>query len=182
MFNAKHMFALASFLLAVPVYAQEQPPAGASGSAEPPAQNQKTPVLNFGGIVIQADPLEVQSVSGEVRTFLPFRKKASAEIQASWPNAGDLVSLTYEPDSKGNILKGIKVTGTTIVGTIKEIAADMSWLIVRTQPKKPETAVNVPLQTVTQFRPLVSAMRPGDGIKATYVREGESTPRMAPTP
>ena len=122
--------------------------------------------------MIQADPLEVQSVSGEVRTFLLSRKDAFPQTRATWPNAGDLVSLTYEPGPKGNILTEIRVTGATIIGTVKEIAADMSWLIIRTQPEKPETAVNVPLQTVTQFQPLVSAMRPGDGIKATYVREG----------
>jgi hypothetical protein len=173
MLNAKHMFALASLLLAAPVYAQEQPtPAGVAEGAGPQAQTQRAPSPSFNGIVVQADPLEVQSVSGEVRTFLLSRKDALPQTQATWPNAGDLVSLTYEPGHKGNILKEIKVTGATIIGTIKEIAADMSWLIVRTQPEKPETAVNVPLQTITQFQPLVSAMRPGDGVKATYVREG----------
>ncbi|MDN5936597.1 MAG: hypothetical protein L0H75_10585, partial [Nitrosospira sp.] len=43
-------------------------------------------------------------------------------------------------------------------------------LIVRTQPDKAQNAVNVPLQTSSQFQPLVSAMRPGDGINATYIR------------
>lgn len=168
------MFALVSLLLAVPLHAQEPLPAGVAGSAEPPAQNQKTSSPGFGGIVVQADPLEVKSVNGEVRTFLPFRKDAPAEIQATWPNVGDLVSLTYEPSSKGNILKEeIKIIGTTIIGTIKEIAADMSVLIVRTRNlEKPENEVNVPLRAGTQFQPLVSAMRPGDGIKATYVRDG----------
>lgn len=56
--------------------------------------------------------------------------------------------------------------GATIVGIIKEIASDLSWLIVRTRlPDKPENEVNVSLQASNQFQPLVSAMRPGDGIK-----------------
>ncbi|MGH8762875.1 MAG: hypothetical protein ACREUR_06525 [Nitrosospira sp.] len=175
MFNARHMFAFVSLLLAVPLHAQEPLTAGVAGSAGPPAQNPNAPFLNFDGIVIQIDPLEVKSVNGEVRTFLPPRKDAPAEIQAIWPNAGDLVSLTYEPSSKGNILKEeIKITGATIIGTIKEIATDMSVLIVRTRNlEKPENEVNVPLRAGTQFQPLVSAMRPGDGIKATYARDGD---------
>ena len=40
------------------------------------------------------------------------------------------------------------------------------------QPDKPENEVNVPLQAAAQFQPLVSAMRPGDGIRAAYVRDG----------
>ena len=32
--------------------------------------------------------------------------------------------------------------------------------------------MNIPLQTSADFKPLVSAMRQGDGIRATYVREG----------
>ncbi|SCY31271.1 hypothetical protein SAMN05216420_104204 [Nitrosospira sp. Nl5] len=172
MFNAKYIFALAFLLLAAPVHAQQPSPALVAEDTGPQAQNRKTS-SSFNGIVVQTDPLEVKSVSGEVRTFLPSRENASPGIQANWPNIGALVSLTYERESSGNMLTEIKVTGATIIGTIKEIAADMSWLIVRTQPDKPETGINVPLQTVTQFQPLVAAMRPGDGIKATYVREGK---------
>src|SRR5687768_13793118 len=125
----------------------------------------------FDGIVVQAHPMEVKSVNGEVRTFLPSTQKASPQLLSTWPKSGDLVSLTYEPDAKGNRLEEIRIVGTTIIGTIKEIAADLSWLIVRTRlPDKPENEVNVPLQANNQFQPLVSAMRPGDGIKATYVR------------
>jgi hypothetical protein len=171
MFNAKRVFAVAFLLLAAPVYAQ-QPPAEAAEGALPLAQNQKT-ASSFNGIVVQADPLEVKSVNGEVRTFFPSRENASPEIQAAWPNAGALVSLTYEPDRKGNTLKEIEITGASIVGTIKEIGTDMSILIVRTRDlERPDNEVNVPLQAGTQFQPLVSAMRPGDGIRATYVREG----------
>lgn len=32
--------------------------------------------------------------------------------------------------------------------------------------------MNIPLQASVDFKPLVSAMRQGDGIRATYVREG----------
>jgi len=49
----------------------------------------------------------------------------------------------------------------------------MSWLIVRTrQPDYPENEINVPLQAGAQLQALVSAMRRGDGIHATYVRDG----------
>lgn len=171
MLNAKYMLTLAFLLLTAPVYAQ-QPPAQAAEGTVLPAQNQKT-TSGFNGIVVQADPLEVKSVSGEVRTFLPSKKDAPLEVQANWPDIGALVSLTYEQVPKGNILKEIKVTGATVIGTIKEIGTDMSVLIVRTKNlDKPDNEVNVPLQAGTQFKPLVSAMRPGDGIRATYVREG----------
>lgn len=175
----KYMFAFVFLLIAVPLHAQDPArPLGvtetAAAQAGSQAQNPKISSSTFDGIVIQVEPLEVKSVSGEVRTFLPPDQKGSAQIPATRPKSGDLVSLTYEPNPKGNILREeIRITGATIIGTIKEIAADMSWLIVRTRNlDKPESEVNVPLQTSIQFQPLVSAMRPGDGIQATYVRSG----------
>lgn len=179
MLEPKYIFALAFLLIAAPLHAQNLPqPAGVTGTtaaeAGSSAQNPKVSSSGFDGIVIQVEPLEVKSVSGEVRTFLPPNQQGSAQIPATRPKPGDLVSLTYEPTPKGNILKDeIRIIGATIIGTIKEIAADMSWLIVRTRNlDKPESEVNVPLQTSIQFQPLVSAMRPGDGIMATYVRSG----------
>lgn len=181
MLEPKYIFALAFLLIAVPLHAQNLPqPTGVTGTtaaeAGSPTQNPKISSSGFDGIVIQVEPLEVKSVSGEVRTFLPPDQQGSARILATRPKPGDLVSLTYEPTPKGNILKDeIGIIGATIIGTIKEIAADMSWLIVRTRNlDKPESEVNVPLQTSIQFQPLVlvSAMRPGDGIQATYVRSG----------
>ncbi|ARO88195.1 hypothetical protein EBAPG3_010615 [Nitrosospira lacus] len=161
MYHIKLLLTLAFILLAPHTFAQEPP------------QN-PFPPASFEGIVIQADPLEVKSVSGEVRQFLSPDRQGPAQAPAIRPKSGDLVALTYEPTPKGNILKEeIRITGATIVGTIKEIATDMSWLIVRTRNlDKPESEVNVPLQTSTQFQPLVSAMRPGDGIQATYIRSG----------
>ncbi|MDN5936581.1 MAG: hypothetical protein L0H75_10500, partial [Nitrosospira sp.] len=134
MFNKKYRFAFALFLLlplSAPVFAQEQPPAGVAAGAGVQAQHQKTPFSTFDGIVVQADPLEVKSVTGEVRTFLPPKREASSPLQAAWPKPGNLVSLTYEPGPNGNILKEIRIDGATVSGTIKEIAADMSWLSVR---------------------------------------------------
>jgi hypothetical protein len=108
-----------------------------------------------------------------VQTFIPSRQEASAELRAAWPNPGDLVLLTYVPRARGHALTDIGIVGKTIVGTIKEIAEDDSWIVVRTQlPEKREYEVNIPLQTGADFKPLVSAMRQGDGIRATYVREG----------
>lgn len=160
MYHIKLLLTLAFILPAPHTFAQEPP------------QNPYPPP-SFEGIVIQADPLEVKSVSGEVRQFLLPDRQGPAQAPAIRPKSGDLVALTYEPTPKGNILKEIRITGATIVGTIKEIATDMSWLIVRTRNlDKPESEVNVPLQTSTQFQPLVSAMRPGDGIQATYIRSG----------
>ena len=176
MLEPKYMFALAFLLTAAPLHAQDPPqPAGVTGTAAAqagsPAQNPEISSSSFDGIVIQVEPLEVKSVSGEVRTFLPDQRGSAYFTR---PKPGDLVSLTYEPTPKGNILKEeIRIIGATIIGTIKEIATDMSWLIVRTRNlDKPQSEVNVPLQTSTQFQPLVSAMRPGDGIQATYVRSG----------
>ncbi len=176
MLAPKYMFALAFLLTAAPLHAQDPPqPAGVTGTAAAQAgssaQNPEISSSSFDGIVIQVEPLEVKSVSGEVRTFLPDQRGSAYFTR---PKPGDLVSLTYEPTPKGNILKEeIRIIGATIIGTIKEIATDMSWLIVRTRNlDKPQSEVNVPLQTSTQFQPLVSAMRPGDGIQATYVRSG----------
>jgi hypothetical protein len=171
-----------AFLLLVPrAFAQEPPqappqPAIVSENAKQQQQDEKIPSppgansLNFEGIVIQAMPLEVKSMSGEIRQFFTEEKEASiAELKT-----GDLIKLTYEHTSKGNILKGeVKVVGRTIGGTIKEIAIDMSLLVVRTrQLDKPENEINIPLQVDNQFQPLVTAMRPGDGINATFVRDG----------
>jgi hypothetical protein len=171
-----------AFLLLVPrAFAQEPPqappqPAIVSENAKQQQQDEKIPSppgansLNFEGIVIQAMPLEVKSMSGEIRQFFTEEKEGSiAELKT-----GDLIKLTYEHTSKGNILKGeVKVVGRTIGGTIKEIAIDMSLLVVRTrQLDKPENEINIPLQVDNQFQPLVTAMRPGDGINATFVRDG----------
>ncbi len=171
-----------AFLLLVPcAFAQEPPqtppqPAVVSENAQLQQQDDKTPSppganpLNFEGIVIQAMPLEVKSMSGEIRQFFTEEKGAGI-VQ---PRIGDLIKLGYEHTPKGNILKGeAEVVGRTIVGTIKEIAADTSRLVVRTQqPDKPENEINIPLQIDNQFQPLVSAMRPGDGINAAFVRDG----------
>ena len=155
--------------------AQAQP---AGGQEELPPN----PVpVKFEGIVVQADPLAAKSVNGDVQTFIPSRQEASAELRADWPNSGDLVLLTYVPRVEGHALADIKIAGKTIVGTIKEIAADDTWIIVRTQlPERREYEVNIPLQTSVDFKPLVSAMRQGDGIRATYVREGGINRPMRP--
>ncbi|SCX86067.1 hypothetical protein [Nitrosospira sp. Nsp13] len=177
MLEPKCMFAFAFLLIAVPLHAQD--PARPSGVTETAAaqagsqmQNPKIASSSFNGVVIQVEPLEVKSASGDVQTFLPADRQDLTYLTK--PKPGDLVSLTYEPTPKGNILREeIKIIGATIIGTIKEIATDMSWVIVRTRNlDKPENEVNVPLQTSIQFQPLVSAMRPGDGIMATYVRSG----------
>lgn len=163
----------------VQAQSQHQPQAqtqSASALSLSPAQVTSSPAPGsriFDGIVVQADPLEVKSVSGDIRTFLPIKQQAPAQLKAAWPAPGDLVSLTYETDGAGFMLKEIRPVGKTIVGTIKEIAKDNSWLIVRTQlPERREYEVNVPLQASTNFQPLVLAMRQGDGIRATYVRVG----------
>ncbi len=112
-----------AFLLLVPrAFAQEPPqippqPAVVSENAKQQQQDEKTPSppganpLNFEGIVIQAMPLEVKSMSGEIRQFFTEEKEASiAQLKT-----GDLIKLTYEHTSKGNILKGeVKAVGRTI--------------------------------------------------------------------
>ncbi len=138
---------------------------GASASAASPARSE-----SFEGVILHTEPLEVKSMTGEVRQFLPHGQK----MPPFRLDPGDLVRLDYTPGPAGNLLaKMPEVIGATITGTIKEIAEDMSWLIVRTrQPDYPENEINVPLQAGAQFQALVSAMRRGDGIHATYVRDG----------
>lgn len=144
----------------------QAPPGESSGGTSPtsPAESER-----FEGVVIHADPLEVKTMTGEVRQFLPYEKMPPLRL-----NPGDLVRLSYTPGPAGNLLaKMPEVIGATITGTIKEIAEDMSWLIVRTrQPGYPEYEINIPLQAGAQFQALVSAMRRGDGVRATYVRDG----------
>lgn len=182
--NNKLLLIIALLLFMPSVFSQEAPSPfavdqGLNQNIQPQLPNENIPpgstshpvFATFDGIVVQANPMEVKSVNGEVRTFLPSTQEVSLQLPSTWPKSGDLVSLTYEPNAKGNKLKDIRIVGTTIIGTIKEIAGDLSWLIVRTRlPDKPENEVNVPLQASNQFQPLVSAMRPGDGIKATYTR------------
>src|SRR6185312_14890863 len=60
--------------------------------------------VKFEGIVVQADPLAVKSVNGDVRTFIPSRQEAPAELKAAWPNPGDLVLLTYVLGARGHAL------------------------------------------------------------------------------
>lgn len=142
-------------------------PDGSGGSVSPPSPARSE---SFEGVVIHVEPLEVKSMTGEVRQFLPHEQK----MPPSRLKPGDLIRLTYSPGPGGNMLaKPPEVIGATITGTIKEIADDMSWLIVRThQPGYPENEINVPLQAAAQFQPLVSAMRQGDGVRAIYVRDG----------
>jgi hypothetical protein len=89
--------------------------------------------VKFEGIVVQVDPLAVKSVNGDVQTFIPSRQEAPAGLRADWPSSGDLVLLTYVPRARGRALTDIEIVGKTIVGTIKEIAEDDSWIVVRTQ-------------------------------------------------
>jgi hypothetical protein len=102
-------------------------------------------------------------LDGEVREF-----HATEDVRT---RLGDLVEVAYEVGD-GFEFRGIKPLGATLTGTVQEIAADKSSLVMRTQePDKPENEVNVPLQTANKFQPLVTAMRPGDGIRVTYARE-----------
>ncbi|SFN41516.1 hypothetical protein SAMN05216386_0886 [Nitrosospira briensis] len=105
--NRKLLFTLAFLLLAPPILAQEPPPQGsvngnASSQPQPPHQPQSKNIASrstsdtlsasFEGIVVQVEPLEVKSVSGQVRQFLPGKKLSMVQ-----PRRGDLVWLSYEP-------------------------------------------------------------------------------------
>jgi hypothetical protein len=165
----KYTFVFLSLLSAMPIYAGE--PSQSKDIPEDAQQwNQKKQEwLSFEGILIQTDPLTLKSLNGEIRAFLPAVPSAANAVP------GDLVAVTYEPavsNSSGVRWKQIVVEGHTITGTIREIAADKSGLVIRTHsPDKQEDEINISLQTGLEFRPLVSAMRPGDGINATYVRK-----------
>jgi hypothetical protein len=114
--NQKLLPLLALFLLTPLVYAQQiVPPSkdpqheatNASSMQKPQQQAQTEPRQQLGlhqrgdppillpdpgskifeGIVVHADPLEVKSVSGDIRTFLPVKQQASAQLKAVWPRA-----------------------------------------------------------------------------------------------
>jgi hypothetical protein len=81
--NRKVLFLLASFLLplllVLPTYTQETISASERAS------------VHFEEIVVQAAPLEVKSVTGEVRQFI-----SSSEVSRIQPIPGNLVSF-YSP-------------------------------------------------------------------------------------
>jgi hypothetical protein len=111
-------------------------------------------------IVTQLQPLQVTTLSG--RVLHPAVARASLPPLA----AGDLVELS---DAAATAPPTVILAGATLKGTLKEVAADRSWLIVRSHhPDDPQNEINVPLQADAQFRPLVDAMRPGDGVIAVY--------------
>ncbi len=126
----------------------------------------------FEGTIVQLDPvLQVKSLKGEVRQFHPLEQKAGpVKIRL-----GDFVRLAYDAGPSGvNTLSEITVRGGTLEGTVIEIAADKSWFVVRTQqPDNSENNANVSLQASKEFQPLVTAMQPGDRIRAIYVLDEE---------
>ncbi|WP_199759303.1 hypothetical protein [Rugamonas violacea] len=148
-----------SLALAAPG-ALAQPPESASASAQPPAA---APVE---AIVVVAAPLQVKTLSGTVSQFAPGAG-AVAGLKK-----GDLLLLNYAAGVAGTpatTLASAQLVGATLVGTLKEVAADKTWLIVRSRlPEQPDNEVNVPLQADAPFWPLVAAMRPGDGVTAVY--------------
>jgi hypothetical protein len=101
MLGEKLSYTLAFLLLVPRVFAQEPPqappqPAVVSENAHQQQQNEKIPSppsanpLNFEGVVIQAMPLEVKSMSGDIRQFFPEEKEATiARLKT-----GDLVKLS----------------------------------------------------------------------------------------
>jgi hypothetical protein len=174
------VFVGAYLLLAWPGFAKEAPTQVVTPPASPAAGTKQE---SFEGIIVDFDKvqerpekgkpppkdsrLQVKSLEGDVRSFVV----APEQLSASKIAMGDLVRVTYEAGPTESRLGEIKVLGRTLTGTVKEIAADMSSLVIRTQqPDTPKNEVNVPLQMSNQFQPLVTAMRPGDGIRATYER------------
>ena len=123
------------------------------------------PAEEFEGIVVQLNPLQVRSLEGRVRRFHPPEKTAIGVN----PKEGDLVLLEYDAgSSEVSTYSDIRVVGATLVGTVVEISADKSWLVVSAQPHNPEHKVNASLQVSKEFQPLVAAMQPRDGIIAIY--------------
>lgn len=130
-----------------------------------PARAQQT----LEAIVIEPHPLLYKTLNGAIGQLGP-EQAVPAGLRG-----GDLVLLRY---GAAGDLDGIERVGGTLIGTLKESADDHSWLIVRSAaPDQPRAAVNVPLQAEAPFRPLVAAMRPGDGVQAVY-RSGEGVNRI----
>lgn len=121
-------------------------------------------------IVITPAPLQVKTLTGTVSQLAPGQG-AIAGLKK-----GDLVQLSYAAGGgvagaagAGAAPASVQLVGATLVGTLKEVAADKTWLILRSRlPEQPDNEVNVPLQADAPFWPLVAAMRPGDGVAAVY--------------
>jgi hypothetical protein len=162
------LFALWIFLAPRGTPAQTIPPAPTAAPAVAPA-----PVE---AIVITPVPLQVKTLSGTVSQLAPGQG-AIAGLKK-----GDLVQLSYSAGGAaagtadlrgapgaGAAAASLQLVGATLVGTLKEVAVDNTWLIVRSSlPEQPDNEVNVPLQADAPFWPLVAAMRPGDGVTAVY--------------
>lgn len=118
-------------------------------------------------------------------TLIQLHKKASAADAAAADKA-----------AAGTPTLQSSVVGGTLVGTVQEIAADQSWLILRSLPATPpkdgswdadklftdalarnddNEAVYVSLQVDDDLRTLVATMRAGDGVKAVYRLDGKDT-------
>ncbi len=121
-------------------------------------------------IVITPAPLQVKTLTGTVSQLAPGQGAIAGQKK------GDLVQLSYAAGGgvagvagAGAAPASVQLVGATLVGTLKEVAADKTWLIVRSRlPEQPDNEVNVPLQADAPFWPLVAAMRPGDGVAAVY--------------
>lgn len=139
-------------------------PASQAGAPAPAPAPSAAPVE---AIVITAEPLQVKTLTGTVSQLAPGQGVVAGLKK------GDLVQLSYAGAAAGPggvpVPATVQLVGATLVGTLKEVAADKTWLIVRSRlPEQPGNEVNVPLQAEAPFWPLVSEMRPGDGVTAVY--------------
>lgn len=127
-------------------------------------------------IVITPVPLQVKTLTGTVSQLAPGQGviaglKKGDLVQLSYAAVGALAGTADIPGAAGTGVApvAVQLVGATLVGTLKEVAVDKTWLVVRSHlPEQPDNEVNVPLQADAPFWPLVAAMRPGDGVAAVY--------------
>lgn len=124
----------------------------------------------FEGVVLGTNPFKVRSLEGVDLQFQP-KTRLSGRIKKEV-----YVEVPYTDGEQPYPSDPPKILGGTFHGIVKEIAADKSYLVITIKKKdNPNEAkdnpneAEVPLQTATQFQPLVAAMHPGDAITAVYL-------------
>jgi hypothetical protein len=127
--------------------------------------------------VTTSETLEVKTLAGELTGFRKHVADPAAVSLASVAKGMIVrVGYTVEKDKDGRHYRylslPVEILGRTLTGTVKEIASDKTWVVIRTRNQVAlDREINVPVFTPEKFKPLVDKMQPGDSVRATYIED-----------